>query len=168
MPSAMKGMSTAVRRGVKGEEKFRGGGTLAQFDPGDPVHRAENIAQFLGFATTRVNQRFESDFSIENMKRYWAIRRALVMENVGYARMAGDREVIKDATDAMGRFNDSVPDPALRINVAQLQRSLKQRFRKASLRERGIPNELLYRRIVLSMRELFPETEVEIESLFPR
>ena len=168
LPSAFKNMSAAVRRGYKGEETFRGGGTLAQFDAHDTEQRAELIAQFLGFSTTRVNQRYESDFSIQNMKQYWAIRRALVMENVAYARMAGDPEAIKDAMDAMRRFNATTPDGALRINVDQLMRSLKQRFRRASLRERGIPSELLYRRIVQSMRELYPETEVEIESLSRR
>jgi hypothetical protein len=168
LPSAFKNMSAALRRGYKGEETFRGGGTLAQFDAHDTEQRAELIAQFLGFATTRVNQRYESDFSIENMKKYWAIRRALVMENVAYARMAGDPEGIKDAMDALRRFNDSTPSPQLRVNVDQLLRSLKQRFRRASLRERGIPSELLYRRIVQSMRELYPETEAEIESLSQR
>lgn len=168
MPAAMKGMSTALRRGYKGEEKFRGGGTIAEFDPHDTVHRAELIAQFLGFATTRVNQRFESDFSIERMKRYWAIRKALVMENVAYARMGGDREAMADAAKAMQKFNESVPDAVLRIRGDQLQRSLRQRFRRASLRERGIPSELLYRRIVRAMRDLYPETEAEIESLSRR
>ncbi len=169
LPSAMKSMSTALRRsniesvGGQGAETFRGGGEVARFSPQETEHRAENLAQFFGFATTRVNQRYESDFSIENMKRYWVIRRALIMENVAYARMAGDPETIKDAWAALRTFNDSTPDPALRINGDQLTRSLKQRFRRASLRERGIPSELLFRRISQSMRELYPETEVEIE-----
>ena len=177
LPSAFKSMSTALRRsnidtGIlppgRGEESFRGGGTLAQFDAHDYEARTENLAQFFGFATTRVNQRYESDFSIENMKRYWAIRRALVMENVAIAQMAGDPEVIKDAQKALRDFNDSTPDGALRIDADQLLRSLDQRFRRASLREQGIPSELLYRRIALAMRELYPETEVEIESLSRR
>ncbi|MCZ6775850.1 MAG: PLxRFG domain-containing protein [Ignavibacteria bacterium] len=168
LPTMMKNISTAARRGYRGEERFRGGGVLAQFDVHDLEGRLENIAQYLGFASTRVNQRYESDFAIENMKRYWSLRRALVMENVAYARMAGDPEVIKDTMDALRKFNDVTPDPALRINVTQLLRSLKQRFRRASLRERGIPSELLFRRISLAMRELYPETEVEIESLSRR
>jgi hypothetical protein len=168
MPSAFKNMSTAIRRGTRGEEKFRGGGRVAEFDPQDTLGRAELIAQFLGFATTRVNQRFESDFSIARMKKYWVIRRALVMENVAYARMGGDREAIADAQKAMVKFNNSVPDPLLRVRGDQLLRSLRQRFRRASLRERGIPSELLYRRIVRSMRELYPETEAEIELSFRR
>ena len=167
-PSAIKNASMAARRGWEGEEKFRGGGVVAQFDAHDPEQRAELLAQFFGFATTRINQRYESDFAIENMKQYWTIRRAMVMENVAYARMGGDPEGIKDAMDAMHRYNESTPDGALRINVTQLLRSLKQRFRRASLRERGIPSELLFRRISLAMRELYPETEVEIELLSQR
>ncbi|KKM13634.1 hypothetical protein LCGC14_1714250, partial [marine sediment metagenome] len=163
LPSVFKNASTALRRGRKGQESYRGGGQLAQFDWGDLEHRAELIAQFLGFPTTRVNQRFEADFAVQNMKRYWALRRALVMENVAYARMSGDPEPIKDAMDALHRFNDSTPDPALRINTTALLRSLRTRFRKASLREQGIPSELLYRRIALAMRELYPETAVEIK-----
>ncbi len=163
MPSVVRNASAALRRGRRGEEIYRGGGQLAQFDPQDMEHRAELIAQMLGFPTTRVNQRFEADFAVQNMKQYWALRRGLVMENVAYARMSGDAEPIKDTMDALHRFNDSVPDPALRINGAALLRSLRARFRKASLRERGIPSELLYRRIALAMRELYPETAVEIK-----
>ncbi len=165
LPVAFKNLSSAARRSQRGEETFRGGGTLAQFDAHDPVHRAENLAQAFGFATTRVNQRYESDFSIENMKRYWALRRAMVMENVAYARMAGDPEAIKDAWDALHKFNESVPSPTLRIRSDRLRQSLRQRFRRASLRELGIPNERLFQQIARSMRELYPETEVEIERL---
>ena len=164
LPIAFKNMSASLRRGYRGEETFRGGGTQTQFDPQDMEHRAELIANFLGFAPTRVNQRYEADFSIQKMKQYWAIRRALVMENVAYARMAGDREAIADAMRHLHEFNDSTPDRALRINLDQLMRSLSQRFQRASLRERGIPSELLYRRIVRDMRELYPETEAETVS----
>ena len=163
LPSVFRNASTAFRRGKRGEETYRGGGTLAQFDWGDGEQRAELIAQMLGFATTRVNQKFEVDFAVQSMKQYWALRRGLVMENVAYARMSGDPEPIKDTMEALHRFNDSVPDPALRINTTALLRSLRARFRKASLRERGIPSELLYRRIALAMRELYPETAVEIK-----
>jgi len=162
LPVAFKNMSSAIRRGTRGEEEYRGGGQLAEFDVHDTEQRAELIANFLGFAPTRVNQQYEADFSIQNMKQYWAIRRALVMENVAYARMAGDPEGTKDAMDALREYNKTIPDPMLRINFDQLQRSLKQRFQRASLREKGIPSELLYRRIVRSMRELYPETEVDI------
>lgn len=163
MPSAMRNMTKALRRAGRGEESYRGGGSVSKFDWQDTEQRAELIAQFLGFSTTRVNQRYEADYAIRNVTEYWAIRRAIVMENVAYARMAGDNEVVADSIQALKRFNESTPDPALKINSTQLLQSLRQRFQRASLRERGIPSELLYRRIVRTMRELYPETAVVIE-----
>ena len=162
MPVALKSVTTAARRGIEGQEEYRGGGQVAEFDWMNIEHRAELIAQTLGFATTRLNQRYEADFAVENTKRYWAIRRGLVMENVAYARMAGDPEAIKDAREALMRFNKSVPSPTLRINGEQLMQSLKQRFRRSSLRERGLPSELLFRQIAREMRDLYPEASVDI------
>jgi hypothetical protein len=163
MPSAFKSMSQAFRRGTTGGETYRGGGTQTEFDWMDTEHRAELIANFLGFAPTRVNQRYEADFAVTNMIRYWTIRRGLVMENMAIANMAGDPEAVKDSRDALVRFNNSVPDPSLRIRGDQLAQSLKQRFRRGSLRERGIPSELLFRRVAAAMRDLYPEAAVEIE-----
>jgi len=164
LPIAFKSMSTAARRLSRGEEQYRGGGTMAEFSPHEPEHMAELMAQTLGFATTRVNQKYEADFSVENLKQYWVIRRGLVMQNYAYAYMSGDQEAISDAWKALERYNGIIPDPALRIQGKQLLQSLKQRFRRASLRERGIPSERLYRRLAEAMRELYPESAAEIQS----
>ena len=163
MPSALKGLSKGLRRGSREEETYRGGGQLAVFDPHDLEARAENLAQMLGFATTRVNQRLEADFRIQNTKQYWALHRAMVMEDVAYAYMSGDPEAYSDSINAVHTFNASVPDPMLQVQGKQLQQSLKQRFRRSSLRELGLPSERLYLRLVQSMRELYPETSVDIQ-----
>ncbi len=162
MPSAIKGVSKGFRRIAEGQETYRGGGAIAKFEPHNAEHRAENLFQMLGFATTRVNQRQEADFRIQNIKQYWAIRRAMVMENVAYAHMTGDPEAYADALKRLDDFNDSVPDLALAINGKQLKQSLKQRYRRGSLRERGIPSERLFLRLVQTLREQFPETQVDI------
>jgi hypothetical protein len=162
MPVAMKNALAAVRRGREGAEVYRGGGTMVPFDTTTAEGLTELIAGSLGFAPTRLNQRYEADFAVSQMKRYWRIRRALIMEMNARARIQGDSEAIADARAALLRFNDSVPSPTLRISPDQLRRSLKASFRRSQLRERALPNELLFRQVERKLRDLYPEASVEI------
>lgn len=163
LPTALQGASKSLRRSSlqaagfqgRGEETFRGGGSVAEFDPHNSEQRAENIAQALGFATTRVNQRFELRASQESLKQYWTTRRAMVMENFAYALMSQDQEAIADARRALVRFNKEIPSPALAIRRDSLTKSIKQRFKRAELREQGIPNEKAFQFLYKRQEEQF-------------
>ena len=150
MPTALASASKAARRGVRGEESFRGGGAVAEFNPYNDEDFAELAAQTFGFATTRVNQKYEQRASQERMKMYWVTRRTKVLENYAYAVMSEDQEGIADARKAITRFNDTAPVGMRRLGAETIQQSIKERFRRATLREEGVPSEK-------SMRSLYLE-----------
>jgi len=157
LPAAIQGASKAVRRSVRGEETFRGGGAVATFDPQDTEQFLEAVAQGFSFATTRVNQRFELRASQEGLKQYWVIRRSKVLENFAWAILQEDNEAIAIATKRLNLFNKQAPAPGLRINAKKLRESVFERFRRGHLREVGLPNEKAFRGLYLKQQELFPE-----------
>jgi hypothetical protein len=147
MPSALKGMSQGLRRQNQGGEEFRGGGKLATFDPTNPEDRTALWMNMLAFQPTKVGQAYEVIGAKENLRRYWSGRQAMVMENWAFAMRGQDPEVMADAREAMRDFNDSVPDPQLRLTPEKIRRSMKARAKRIQQREMGLPNEKGYRRL---------------------
>lgn len=157
LPTALQGVSKAVRRQTRGEETFRGGGTVVSFDPFDQNSFAENVAQTFGFATTRVNQRFELRHSQEELKRYWIARRSAVMENYAWAILNEDKEALELAVKKLRQFNKEAPAPGLRISGTKLKQSIRERFRRGHLREIGVPSETAFRGLFRELEEANPE-----------
>lgn len=147
MPSALKAMSQGLRRGERGAEEFRGGGTIAPFDPTNPEDRTALAMNMLGFQPTKLGEAYEVIGVKETMRRYWTGRSAMVMENFAFAKRSGDPEVMADAAQAMRDFNEDVPDPMLRLNPEKIRRSMKARQKRIAQREAGLPNEKGYRRL---------------------
>jgi hypothetical protein len=159
MPTAMKSASQATRRWQRGAETFRGGGSVATFDPHDTEHRAELVANALGFQPSRVTDRYELRSLQEELKQYWLARRALVLENYAYAWMSHDPEAISDVKEAVRRFNSEAPAPALKVSLDTLQNSLQQRLRRADLRTEGLPSETAFVPLYKRVAQAFPELE---------
>ncbi len=157
LPTAMQGVSKAIRRQSRGEETFRGGGAVVQFDPYDDVAWAENVAQSFGFATTRVNQRFELRTSQEELKRYWVARRSKVMENYAWAILSEEKEAREAALKRLRVFNKEAPAVGLRINSEQIRNSVRERFRRGHLREQGMPSEKAFRGLFQQLEQANPE-----------
>ena len=159
MPTSIKNASQAVRRWQRGEESFRGGGTVATFDPHNWQQRAEVIAGAFGFQSPRVSSRYEERSLQEELKRYWLSRRAMVLENYAYAVISKDQEALSDARKALQRFNGEVPAPQLKLSADSIANSLAQRLQRADLRTEALPPEdafvPLYRRVT----ETFPRSE---------
>lgn len=162
MPSALRGVSQSLRRGIRGEETFRGGGAIATFDPLDMQQRAEVVANALGFAPTRLNQVQELRSSQEELRKYWTTRRALAIENYALAVMSQDQEVLADARDNLRRYNETVVDPRLRISSDTIKRSIKARTRLTNLREQGLPAQKAFIPLYRSVAEDFPEASEEL------
>lgn len=167
MPTAISNVSKAFRRQTVGEQ-FRGGGDVVEFAPQNMEHRAENIAQALGFAPTRLNERQELRYSQEQLKQYWTARRAMLMESYAYALMARNSEAVDRATKKIEQFNGAVPSKVLAINQDQLHQSVKQRYRRATLRENGIPAENSFRPLYRRIEQQFPEGSAAIAGRFLR
>jgi hypothetical protein len=159
MPTAMKSASQAVRRWDRGEESFRGGGSVAKFDPHNPDQRAELVANALGFQPSRVGQRYEARSLQEQMKQYWLSRRALVLENYAYAYLSKDPEALADAKAALNQFNSEAVSPQLRIGIDTIMNSLTQRIRRSDLRTEGLPNEDAFVPLYRKINALFPSPE---------
>ena len=157
MPTAMQSVSKSFRREERGEESFRGGGAVVKFEPQNAEHRAENIAQALGFSPTRLNQRQELRFSQEQLRQYWTTRRAMLMESYAYAILGDDSEAMDRALKKIREFNEVVPARQLGIQADNLRESVKQRYRRRYLREAGIPNERAFVPLYHRIEQLYPE-----------
>lgn len=155
MPSALKSASQGLRRGEREAEEFRGGGTLAKFDPNNPEDRTALWMNMLGFQPTKVGQAYEVVGSKENLRRYWTGRHAMVMENWAFAMRSQDQELIADAREAMRDFNADVPDPALRLTPEKIRRSMKARAKRIAQREMGLPNEKGYRKLYEQIDQIY-------------
>lgn len=159
LPSALRLASQAARRNERGEETFRGGGAVLQFDPLNTEHRTELIANALGFSPTRATQAYEMRSAQEDLRQYWTVRRAFVLENFAWATLQDDAEVRKDAYEAIQRYNRDVPAPQLRLTPEKIQQSLKQRTRLRNLREQGLPNEKAFQSLYRQIAPLYGASE---------
>jgi len=155
MPNVLKAVSQGSRRMVSGSEEFRGGGSIAEWDPTNPEDRLGLAMNMLGFQPTKVSNAYQVIGAKENLKRYWSSRQAIVMENYAFAKRSGDPELMADAKEALERFNESVPDPMLRMNNEKIRRSMKARQKKIMQRESGIPGEKGYRRLYQEIDQIY-------------
>jgi hypothetical protein len=157
MPTALKSASQFARRSERGEESFRGGGAIAEFDPTDPEQRLELVFNMLGFTPSKVSNAYEVMGSKENLRKYWTSRQAMVMENYAMARRSGHPEVIADANESVREFNMQVPDPLLRLTPEKIRRSMKARAVKIKNREAGLPHQKSYLRLYEEIDRIYGE-----------
>lgn len=155
MPNAMRVASQGIRRASRDEETFRGGGAIVKFDPLNAEHRAELIANALGFAPSRVSQSYELRSAQEDLRQYWTVRRAMVMENFAWSMLSDDLDARADSLEALKNFNRDAPSPKLRLTAEQIQASLRQRTKLRSLREQGIPNEKAFQPLYAEQAQLY-------------
>jgi hypothetical protein len=159
LPSALRLASQTARRSARGEETYRGGGSIVEFDPLNTEHRTELIANALGFSPTRATQAYELRSAQEDLRQYWVVRRAYVLENYAWSTLQDDAEVRKDAYEAIIRFNQDAPAPQLRLTPEKIQQSLKQRTRLRNLREQGLPNEKAFQPLYRQIAPLYGASE---------
>ena len=163
MPVAVKSLSKATRLGTRGEETFRGGGTVAQYDIHDMETRVGIVTQALGFSSTKLAQKYELMGIKNDMKEYYTTKRQLLMEDYAFASESGNREAVADARKAVLEFNNGLPEGAgaLKLTTKILQDSIKQRRRRARLRTLGIPNERGLREEFRQLDQLIPQSDTQ-------
>ena len=160
MPSMIKAGSKAMRFATRGEEEFRGGGAVAKFDQNDMLNRAEEIAQGLGFTPTRIAQRYELSAAQQNIKEYYSVRRAMLLDDYAFLIQHRDPEAAADLRRAIHDFNTTAPSPALRITADTLKRSLEQRQKLATAREQGTTLQKTYKPLYRETAQAYPETNI--------
>lgn len=160
MPVAVRSLSKATRLGARGEETFRGGGTVAQYDIHDMETRIGLVSQAFGFSSTKLSQKYELMGIKNDMRKYYTSRRQLLMEDYAFASDSGNREALADARRAVIEFNTGLPEGAgaLRLTTKILNDSIKQRRRRARLRTLGMPNERGLREEFRQLDQLIPQS----------
>lgn len=156
MPVALKSLSKATRLATRGEETFRGAGSIAKFDLQDTAHRSELIAQSFGFAPTRLNQANQLIGVKEDMRRFYMTKRTLLLESLAFTQ---GRPEQKDIWQAIHRFNKSLPQGGARLMITPkvVRESLKQRARVGALRTQGLPTERALVPAYRNLEQAFPE-----------
>lgn len=156
LPTTVRGISRAVRRGVRGEETDTNGARVAEFDPWNPTHLGELVAQAMAAPTTRVMQKYEQTYAIKQVSQYWMARRVALMSTLDWAWRNGDREAMAETVRSMKEFNKEVPFPELGIRGQDLVNSLSQRALRRWKKERGLPVATRDIRAAREVQELFP------------
>ncbi len=157
LPAALKNVSKAIRLQTYGREINRSGATIAEFEPGSAEQQAELAALALGFAPTRLNQKYELLAAQEEARRYWLTNRARLLEHYSYAVIVNDREGIADAKKAIRDFNRTAPVPQLRIQNKNMSQSIKIKRSKVRKMEAGQPDQRMFRGLYRDVQQAFPE-----------
>ena len=111
---------------------------MVPYDIHDMETRVALLTQAFGFTASKLSQKYELMGIKDDMRRYYSMRRQMLMEDYAYAIEAGNREATADAKRAVYEFNNGLPAGAgaLRISQRILSDSIKQRKRRARLRTR--------------------------------
>ena len=153
-----------VRWSVEGEERLSDAATFHDFQDMHSRSQAawgQIVAQGFGFAPTEINQKYERRFSEEEAKRWYKVRRILLLQDYGHAVLTGDREAIKDTKKAIVEYNKRMPSRLMKISAEDRRASLSTRRSNVRLSELGIAKAKRYRTLQRNTRKLFPITEAD-------
>jgi Histidine kinase-, DNA gyrase B-, and HSP90-like ATPase len=89
----------------------------------------EVLGQTLGFSPTRKTERQEELRNVRDIASYYSDRRTNLLEAMFNARKTHDQSTIAEARKEIERYNDGVPEPSLKINNADIAKSMKTRER---------------------------------------
>lgn len=157
-PTALKGLSKAVRLGVREEETLPSGANLADFDWENALQRAELVAQALNFPTTRVNVEREKQFISREIVAYYEMRRRMLMDDFDFMKRSGDEGGAAAALEIIRKYNNTVPDARMKISLKSLSRSRSRRERRRASEERGVGASRQTRKTFEAVSEAFPST----------
>lgn len=133
----MQNISAALRWYQRGAEETRGGGNIVTFDPSDPWQAAEMAGKVLGFPPRRLAAERADLYIKQDMARYYATRKEMLLNALDEARQHGDREAVGKAMEAIKDFNKEVPLRDLGITGNALQKSLISREKARQLQNEG-------------------------------
>ena len=158
LPLAFKHASQAARWSTGEGQKDAARAVI--YDPFDSLENANKAwatigAKMLGFQPTDLSREYELRRAINEARQYYTVRRALLMQQYGFAVLDGDREAKADARKAIKAYNQEVPHPKLRINGQELQKSIMERRRRRGRSERREPPERRFRGLGREIEALY-------------
>lgn len=141
LPRSLKNFSRSAQVLATGQEVDRGDppSTVQTFDRQDPVQVAEGIAIAMGLQPTRLTREWDSRIAKIEVDQYWTFRRGILLDQLANAYWKKDQDMMREARQAIMRFNESVPYKGKRISTQGARQSLEQRFGRATRQSRGQP-----------------------------
>ena len=162
LPKALQGVWRAYHWAEAGEARGRRGEQIVAFNPWDPRHNAELIAQSLGFMPARYSLERRKRWEIWEQAMFYETRRRLLMAEFAWAYRQGDERALRLAREEIRRWNHEVPDKTFTINAMQLVRSIRQRIRSERMIELfGGPNRT-GTPLRQELEQLYPEPEPSV------
>ena len=157
MPRAMRNLVKAGRFYDEERERTRSGGTVIDFDLSDPNHLAEIVAQGLGFAPTRLSQRWDREAMARETEQFWMVSRQMLMTRFDQSIYLRDTQMQRDTLGDIQDYNKRVPFRPMAITAKDVKRSRKERVRNRRLFEAGIAPQKSLRALRQETDRLFPE-----------
>lgn len=154
-PAVVKNMVRTYEYMMRGAYVNARGNKLVDIDYTKPHHAAEILGQLMGATPTRVTTRFDRDAAFNESRKYYLVRRDLIIGAYALAVGSQDREAIADAKAAMRRFSNEAPAP-YRINARELRESIRDRVKNARIREMGLPEQKRYYQLFKATERAYP------------
>jgi len=146
LPAVLKNVSMSLRYWARGKETLDRGATLVSWE--DRETRAGVVAaRALGFGPTSVARAYERKQAQYEAGLYYLTRRTLLLQDLGWASVRGEKEGAKEVLRRIREYNRNVKDKRLRISAQEIRQSLRQKKRRIVQEERGLPNERRLRRV---------------------
>lgn len=155
MPMGMRWPSKAIRRLVKGEETYRGGAAVREYDWTDPADIIAASMALFGFQETLLSQKGGARWVMLQQGMYWQAQRSSLMLQYYTALKSGDREAGADVRRAIAEYNKHAP-PGLKLGPDNIVSSMEQRQRAEIMKERGLPVQKSHIPMAQQLRELYP------------
>ena len=140
MPSMFRSVSKAYRMLSQGQETTASGVPLEKFDLSDPQDLTGIGMQAIGFRPTALAQEQEKLYTMRETVTFYKERRQEIMNYLDHAYSVGDKEYIKDAIEAVQRYNREVPYKLMSITGSDIVNSRMGRIKgRITEGETGLP-----------------------------
>jgi hypothetical protein len=150
-PAAIRNVIDAGRMLSQQGYTDRRGAKLVSVDTRTTIGKAEVLGRALGFPLTKLNERYERDAAIHDIRNYYTTRREMILMDYSAAVGSKDREAVADARRSLMDYNKTAPRE-FRITGGNVAESVRTRAKNRRLVEMGLPEQRRY-------RELYKETE---------
>lgn len=134
------------------------GQPLVRFDQTDPTQLVEVLGQSLGLRPTRLAVEQEVLYRASQEDAFFLARKEHLMSQLESALLPSKRdpEAVAEAKRALWHFQKTMP-PGYRFeSIDTLMQSLEARKKNNTLRERGLPTQERWRKLVQEYRSMYP------------
>lgn len=151
-PTVLRNLSRGVRGGVEDRWTDAQGRALI-----DEASGLEVLGQTLGFQPQAKTTLQEQRHLQSEAAQFYALRRQNLMAMMWQAKDSGDDGAVQEVQDKIAKYNESVPDPQLRITAKEIALSIKARQREAKALEGGTSAVKRYRPLYERIATTFTE-----------